>query len=646
MEERIRERCIYCGGEIVYSALEKYVKCPFCGKTFSVLKFRSEQAKIKRALEEGEKAKAELAEAEARRQEAQDRLNKAVADLTGLRKGQDTLSRLMQALADTQAQSDEKLALLQSVAARLLETQDDLLAKLDVQKEIVSMLHGLELDAEERRRLESEFIVWSQSIHEEDRARLERIQGDAAKLLSGQDALNDRVDALRQTVDENGRMLSEFRGEYRSDKVKTLEHLYHQADGFQRERRFDQAAESYRQMLVKDGADAEILWRLVMCRYCLEYQRDENGRLIPIILNPDLSAPDEVLERRELLAEIGADAGFYREELARIDAILDRYREVRQRVRYDVFISVKQNVDGHHTPDSDTASDLYDYIQQKGLRVFNSRRTQIPAGQECEPYIISALMSAKVLIVVGTKPEHMNAQWVRNEWSRFQWLQRSEMERSGRTERVLFCYLAGGMKPGQIPKALNPDREAIIDGENAAERLDAALAFLLPHGKAAPAQKPEPTDEMSLDGVLNQMTAWLHNGQFEQVTRRYKELTERRRFLNSAKIHIYALCAQRRVKQVEELVQSRTELKRESLFQLAKALCSDPVEQAWLDDLAARNRAYRKGRGGKTVWVIVAIALALAIAAVLFFTRGNRPSTRKPAYSTWFEEAANDALGK
>ena len=34
----------------------------------------------------------------------------------------------------------------------------------------------------------------------------------------------------------------------------------------------------------------------------------------------------------------------YQEELAKIDSILDKYRQVHSDVRYDVFISVKQQI--------------------------------------------------------------------------------------------------------------------------------------------------------------------------------------------------------------------------------------------------------------------------------------------------------------
>ena len=40
-------------------------------------------------------------------------------------------------------------------------------------------------------------------------------------------------------------------------------------------------------------------------------------------------------------------------------------------------------------------------------------------GTAYEPYIFAALNSAKVMVVLGTKPEYFNAVWVKNEWSRY-----------------------------------------------------------------------------------------------------------------------------------------------------------------------------------------------------------------------------------
>jgi hypothetical protein len=72
----------------------------------------------------------------------------------------------------------------------------------------------------------------------------------------------------------------------------------------------------------------------------------------------------------------------------------------------------------------------------------------------------------------------MEAQWVKNEWSRFQWLQYHEKKLTGKTDRKLLCYLAQNMRPRDIPKGLDPNRQAIIDGVNAHDELLESLSFL------------------------------------------------------------------------------------------------------------------------------------------------------------------------
>ena len=72
------------------------------------------------------------------------------------------------------------------------------------------------------------------------------------------------------------------------------------------------------------------------------------------------------------------------------------------------------------TPDSVLATDLYHQLTQEGFKVFFSRITlEDKLGIAYEPYIFAALNSAKVMVVLGTKPEYFNAVWVKNEWSRY-----------------------------------------------------------------------------------------------------------------------------------------------------------------------------------------------------------------------------------
>ncbi|MCR4615690.1 MAG: TIR domain-containing protein, partial [Clostridiales bacterium] len=86
-----------------------------------------------------------------------------------------------------------------------------------------------------------------------------------------------------------------------------------------------------------------------------------------------------------------------------------------------MFICYKEtDANGRRTPDSVLATELYHELTKEGFKVFFSRITlEDKLGTAYEPYIFAALHSSKVMVALGTKPEHFNAVWVKNEWSRY-----------------------------------------------------------------------------------------------------------------------------------------------------------------------------------------------------------------------------------
>ena len=104
---------------------------------------------------------------------------------------------------------------------------------------------------------------------------------------------------------------------------------------------------------------------------------------------------------------------------------------------YDVFICYKEtDENGQRTQDSVLANDIYYQLTQEGFKVFYAAITlEDKLGQEYEPYIFSALNSAKVMLVLGTKPEYFSAVWVKNEWSRFLKLMKKD-----RAKMMIPCY--------------------------------------------------------------------------------------------------------------------------------------------------------------------------------------------------------------
>ena len=598
MTEKRKARCIYCGGDVYYHhSGQQLIKCEWCGQTLMTAKFENELIRMKKTEEENALVKKQLARAEKEKQAADDRLFAALSSLGEIRDEQDALGKVLHVLTNGQNEALQNLQFLQDMSAKLVSSQDDIFARMGVMQEIASHLQQIDMNVQERQSVMNDFIAWSQQIREEDLQRLKGIELSAGQLLENQREIREKVRQLQQAADQHQQTLEAFRGQYTKDKLKELQKLYHQAEGFQQDRVFDKADKYYRKVLTKGNEDAVVYWRLIMCHYCLSYQKDDEGNMIPIILNPDLTDPAEMSLRRDLEQNLTEEnRRHYLSQLEKVDQILDKYRLLKDQVQFDVFISVKQNLDGHYTSDSDVAADLYDFLTDQGLRVFNSRRTTIPAGQEYEPYIISALMSAKAMIVVGTNADNMNAQWVRNEWSRFQWLQRSEKEKIGKTDRILICYLAKGMQAKEIPKALNPNKQAIFDGVKAHDELVAGLSLLLKSGKQAVAGKEKMIEKENIPAdfniVKNQLTVWLSLGNYEKVLDKYEQLTEAGLHLEQADLHLAALCAGKQVSGIGQIVHSEVKLEEEVLYKLAVRLCKEGEEKDRLRDLAEENRAW------------------------------------------------------
>lgn len=200
--------------------------------------------------------------------------------------------------------------------------------------------------------------------------------------------------------------------------------LYDRANHLRRNNEFDKAEEIYEQILNEDPADSEAYWGLVLCRYGVEYVEDtQNNKRVPTInrMQPISVYADGNYKSAIQYADM-RQKKVYEEEAGVIDEIQKKIRVIsEQEEPYDVFICYKEADDmGRRTPDSVLANDLYHQLTQENLRVFFARITlEDKIGQEYEPYIYSALMSAKVMVVLGTKPEYFKAVWVKNEWSRY-----------------------------------------------------------------------------------------------------------------------------------------------------------------------------------------------------------------------------------
>ena len=200
--------------------------------------------------------------------------------------------------------------------------------------------------------------------------------------------------------------------------------LYDRASHYRRNNEYDKAAALYEQLLNEDAADAEAYWSLVLCRYGVEYVEDPATHArIPTINRTQFTSVFDDENYRSALAHAGVgQRAIYEREAEAINRIQKGILEISEReAPFDVFLCYKEtDANGRRTPDSVLAGDLYRELTQEGFRVFFARVTlEDMLGTAYEPYIFSALQSARVMVVLGTRPDHFNAVWVKNEWSRY-----------------------------------------------------------------------------------------------------------------------------------------------------------------------------------------------------------------------------------
>ena len=200
--------------------------------------------------------------------------------------------------------------------------------------------------------------------------------------------------------------------------------LYDRANHFRRNNEFDKATDMYEQILNEDNTDAEAYWSLVLCRFGIEYVEDPTShKRIPTVNRAQFTSvfDDDNYKSALQHADI-MQRRIYEEEATIINDIQKGILAISQKADpFDIFICYKESdSNGKRTPDSVLAQELYYQLKQEGFRVFFSRITlEDKLGSAYEPYIFAALNSAKVMVVLGTKPEFFNAVWVKNEWSRY-----------------------------------------------------------------------------------------------------------------------------------------------------------------------------------------------------------------------------------
>ena len=215
---------------------------------------------------------------------------------------------------------------------------------------------------------------------------------------------------------------------------------------------FDGAKADYEQILSEDPENSEAYWGVVLCRYGVTYVKSpDTGKLVPTVNRTQFASVFDD-DDYKLAIEYANDEqrAVYKSEGEEIERIRQEILNLSSKeAPFDVFICYKQADErGNPTQDSKKAHELYNLLTDKGYKVFFSKITlEDKLGENYEPYIFSALNTARVMVAIGSQREYYNAPWVKNEWSRF-----LNLAKTDRSKRIIPAYMS--MTGNELPMEL------------------------------------------------------------------------------------------------------------------------------------------------------------------------------------------------
>nr|WP_122012583.1 DUF6273 domain-containing protein [Maliibacterium massiliense] len=304
--------------------------------------------------------------------------------------------------------------------------------------------------------------------------------------------------------------------------------LYDRANHFRRNNDFDRALGLYEAILSEDNTDAEAHWSCVLCRFGIAYVEDPaTHRRVPTC-NRTLHTSiymDADYQAALAHAQDSAQRQMYEEEARQIDALQKHILAVSsQEAPFDVFICYKEtDAAGQRTPDSVLAGELYQELTDAGYKVFFSRITlEDKLGAAYEPYIFAALSTARVMVVIGTRPEYFTAVWVRNEWSRY-------LALIAQGEKKVLIPAYRDMDPYDLPEAFSHLQAQDMSKLGFMQDLLRGIEKIAPLPKAA-ADMPDVvarSAQPDTDALIRRLYLFLEDGEWQQAARYCEKVLDR-----------------------------------------------------------------------------------------------------------------------
>lgn len=229
-----------------------------------------------------------------------------------------------------------------------------------------------------------------------------------------------------------------------------VKQLLVRANDFRLSADFDRAIYTYEKVLEIKENEPEAHWGLLLSKYGVEYVRDNRSFQYKPTLHriSSVSIFDDA-DYKATLRYASLDVQYkYKRDAQEIEDVMKELLVLSvNQDSYDIFLSYKEadDITRRRTDDSFLAHDLYNELTAKGYKVFFAPKS-LGVGL-FEPKIYAAMLSAKIMIVLGTKAQYFDAVWVKNEWSRY-----IELIEKGEDKTIIPVYKF--MEASELPTKL------------------------------------------------------------------------------------------------------------------------------------------------------------------------------------------------
>ena len=205
---------------------------------------------------------------------------------------------------------------------------------------------------------------------------------------------------------------------------------------------------------------------------------------------------------------------------------------------------------------------------KKGYNVFYAPMTlkekHIPQGKY-DSYIFSALSSSKVMIVLGSKKEYFESEWVKNEWARYL----DRIMKNGEKKDIIPVYR--DMSPMQLPEKLRSFEAFDLTKPDTLFYVMQKIEYNIPravttkHTYSSGASEPTPVSSNSdsassgnVGALLKRVSIFLENGDWSNADIYCEKVLDNDP--ENGQAYVYKLLAQAKVSELDALKTSPVSL--------------------------------------------------------------------------------------